>query len=127
MSKDNLQLPKTAFSMKASLPTKEPLILEKWERNHMSMWHDQWFLSKPLYSRWFVFDDFILWWFQIKTSSESETEQISYTWIRIREKLQIFFWDICTWKTMAWQWLQESFILRFKQFQFVWIQQWMQK
>ena len=33
MSKDNLQLPKTAFSMKASLPSKEPLILEKWEKN----------------------------------------------------------------------------------------------
>ena len=33
MSKDNLQLPKTAFSMKANLPTKEPLILEKWEKN----------------------------------------------------------------------------------------------
>jgi isoleucyl-tRNA synthetase len=33
MSKDTLQLPKTAFSMKASLPTKEPLILEKWEKN----------------------------------------------------------------------------------------------
>ncbi len=33
MSKDNLQLPKTSFSMKASLPTKEPLILEKWEKN----------------------------------------------------------------------------------------------
>ena len=32
MSKDNLHLPKTAFSMKASLPTKEPLILEKWEK-----------------------------------------------------------------------------------------------
>ena len=31
MSKDTLQLPKTAFSMKASLPTKEPQILEKWE------------------------------------------------------------------------------------------------
>ena len=28
MSKDTLQLPKTAFSMKASLPTKEPQILE---------------------------------------------------------------------------------------------------
>ena len=28
MSKDNLQLPKTAFSMKASLPTKEPEILK---------------------------------------------------------------------------------------------------
>ena len=33
MSKVNLHLPKTAFSMKASLPTKEPLILEKWEKN----------------------------------------------------------------------------------------------
>ena len=33
MSKDNLQLPKTAFSMKASLPTKEPEILKKWEKN----------------------------------------------------------------------------------------------
>ena len=32
MSKDNLQLPKTAFSMKASLPTKEPSILNKWEK-----------------------------------------------------------------------------------------------
>ena len=33
MSKVNLHLPKTAFSMKASLPAKEPLILEKWEKN----------------------------------------------------------------------------------------------
>ena len=33
MSKDTLQLPKTAFSMKANLPTKEPEILEKWEKN----------------------------------------------------------------------------------------------
>ena len=33
MSKDTLQLPKTAFSMKASLPNKEPQILEKWEKN----------------------------------------------------------------------------------------------
>ena len=33
MSKDTLHLPKTAFSMKASLPIKEPLILEKWEKN----------------------------------------------------------------------------------------------
>ena len=32
MSKDTLQLPKTAFSMKASLPMKEPQILEKWEK-----------------------------------------------------------------------------------------------
>ena len=33
MSKDTLQLPKTAFSMKANLPIKEPQILEKWERD----------------------------------------------------------------------------------------------
>ena len=32
MSKVSLQLPKTAFSMKASLPTKEPEILNKWEK-----------------------------------------------------------------------------------------------
>ena len=35
MSKDNLQLPKTAFSMKANLPTKEPRILENWEKNNI--------------------------------------------------------------------------------------------
>ena len=35
MSKDNLHLPKTAFSMKAGLPTKEPLILEKWEKDNL--------------------------------------------------------------------------------------------
>ena len=33
MSKDTLQLPKTAFSMKASLPTKEPEILKKVGKN----------------------------------------------------------------------------------------------
>ena len=33
MSKDTLQLPKTAFSMKASLPTKEPEILKKWDKD----------------------------------------------------------------------------------------------
>ena len=33
MSKDTLQLPKTAFSMKASLPLKEPEILKKWEKS----------------------------------------------------------------------------------------------
>ncbi len=33
MSKDNLQLPKTSFSMKANLPSKEPAILSKWEKN----------------------------------------------------------------------------------------------
>ena len=33
MSKENLNLPKTAFSMKANLPNKEPQILEKWEKN----------------------------------------------------------------------------------------------
>ena len=34
MSKDTLQLPKTAFSMKASLPTKEPEILKKYEKQY---------------------------------------------------------------------------------------------
>ena len=33
MSKETLQLPKTAFSMKASLPIKEPEILKIWEKN----------------------------------------------------------------------------------------------
>ena len=33
MSKDTLQLPKTAFSMKANLPIKELEILKKWENN----------------------------------------------------------------------------------------------
>ena len=33
MSKESIQLPKTAFSMKANLPNKEPEILEKWEKN----------------------------------------------------------------------------------------------
>ncbi len=32
MSKDSLQLPKTAFSMKANLPNKEPSIIEQWEK-----------------------------------------------------------------------------------------------
>ena len=35
MSKENLHLPKTAFSMKAGLPIKEPLILEKWEKSEI--------------------------------------------------------------------------------------------
>ena len=35
MSKENLQLPKTAFSMKANLPQKEPEILIKWEKNNL--------------------------------------------------------------------------------------------
>ena len=33
MSKDTLQLPKTAFSMKANLPIKELEILKKWEKS----------------------------------------------------------------------------------------------
>ena len=33
MSKDTLQLPKTAFSMKASLPLKEPEIIKKWNQD----------------------------------------------------------------------------------------------
>ena len=32
MSKENIQLPKTAFSMKANLPNKEPSILDRWEK-----------------------------------------------------------------------------------------------
>jgi isoleucyl-tRNA synthetase len=35
MSKDSLQLPKTAFSMKASLPVKEPAILKRWDDNNI--------------------------------------------------------------------------------------------
>ena len=31
MSKDQINLPKTAFSMKANLPTKEPEILKHWD------------------------------------------------------------------------------------------------
>ena len=33
MSKENLHLPKTAFSMKANLSKKEPDILKQWEQN----------------------------------------------------------------------------------------------
>ena len=33
MSKENLHLPQTAFSMKADFPRKEPDILKKWEQN----------------------------------------------------------------------------------------------
>ena len=35
MSKENLHLPKTAFSMKADLPKKEPEILKKWEEEKL--------------------------------------------------------------------------------------------
>jgi isoleucyl-tRNA synthetase len=35
MSKDNINLPKTAFSMKANLPNKEPEILANWEKNNL--------------------------------------------------------------------------------------------
>ena len=31
MSKETLNLPKTAFSMKANLPNKEPAIIKQWE------------------------------------------------------------------------------------------------
>ena len=33
MSKENLHLPQTTFSMKANLLNKEPDILKKWEQN----------------------------------------------------------------------------------------------
>ena len=32
MSKENINLPKTAFSMKANLPNKEPEILNHWDK-----------------------------------------------------------------------------------------------
>ena len=32
MSKENINLPKTSFSMKANLPNKEPEILKMWEQ-----------------------------------------------------------------------------------------------
>ena len=32
MSKEHLNLPKTAFSMKANLPVKEPGIIEHWQK-----------------------------------------------------------------------------------------------
>ncbi|MAH53338.1 MAG: isoleucine--tRNA ligase [Pelagibacteraceae bacterium] len=35
MSKENINLPKTSFSMKANLPTKEPEILKFWEEQNM--------------------------------------------------------------------------------------------
>ena len=35
MSKESLQLPKTAFSMKANLPKKEPDIINQWEENNL--------------------------------------------------------------------------------------------
>ena len=35
MPENNLQLPKTAFSMKANLPSKEPKILETWEKTKL--------------------------------------------------------------------------------------------
>ena len=51
MSKDTLQLPKTAFSMKASLQTKEPEILKKWEKNKIfdKLRKKEWFVA-PLTS-----------------------------------------------------------------------------
>ncbi len=35
MSKESLHLPKTAFSMKANLPNKEPKIIDQWEKNNL--------------------------------------------------------------------------------------------
>ena len=32
MSKENINLPKTAFSMKANLPAKEPGMIEYWDK-----------------------------------------------------------------------------------------------
>ena len=38
MSKENLNLPKTAFSMKANLPQKEPSIIDFW--NKINLYED---------------------------------------------------------------------------------------
>ena len=35
MADNNLNLPKTSFSMKANLPTKEPKILENWDKSKL--------------------------------------------------------------------------------------------
>ena len=35
MPENNLNLPKTAFSMKANLPSKEPKILESWNKTKL--------------------------------------------------------------------------------------------
>ena len=35
MSKENINLPKTSFSMKANLPNKEPEILKMWETQNL--------------------------------------------------------------------------------------------
>ena len=35
MSENNLNLPKTVFSMKANLPSKEPKILENWDKTKL--------------------------------------------------------------------------------------------
>ena len=35
MSKENINLPKTSFSMKANLPNKEPQILKIWDEMHL--------------------------------------------------------------------------------------------
>ena len=35
MAENNLNLPKTAFSMKANLPLKEPKILENWNKTKL--------------------------------------------------------------------------------------------
>ena len=32
MSKENINLPKTQFSMKANLPTKEPALVDHWQK-----------------------------------------------------------------------------------------------
>ena len=37
MSKESLQLPKTAFSMKANLPNKEPEIIKHWEDHNIAI------------------------------------------------------------------------------------------
>ena len=39
MSKENINLPKTAFSMKANLPVREPEFIEYWQKIIMNSWN----------------------------------------------------------------------------------------
>ena len=53
MSKESLQLPKTAFSMKANLPNKEPKIIDQWEKNNLYKKLRKKLKEKKIYSaRW---------------------------------------------------------------------------
>src|SRR5436190_365710 len=47
--RDSLNLPKTAFPMKAALPIREPLLLEKWQQHNLYNQLRQSRQSKPKY------------------------------------------------------------------------------